>query len=98
MNIGAKIGYPAVMEQTAEECVELAQVCLKIARKLRGENPTPKRGADLINDFLEEFSDVMVCIDALDESGLIDHEKVAEMKEIKRERWERRIREAKGDA
>ena len=29
-------------EQLAEECNELAQACLKKARKLRGENYTPK--------------------------------------------------------
>ena len=26
---------PALFEQTAEECVELAHVCMKLARKLR---------------------------------------------------------------
>lgn len=37
-----KIGEPAVLEQLAEECTELAQSALKLARKIRGENPTPK--------------------------------------------------------
>ena len=37
-----KIGEPAVLEQLAEECSELAQAALKYARKQRGENPTPK--------------------------------------------------------
>ena len=35
------VGEAAVLEQTAEECAELAHACLKMARKLRGENPTP---------------------------------------------------------
>ena len=35
------IGLPAVLEQLAEECSELAQASLKYARLLRGENPTP---------------------------------------------------------
>ena len=37
-----QIGECAVLEQLAEECVELAQAALKLARKKRGENPTPK--------------------------------------------------------
>ena len=36
------IGLPAMLEQLAEECSELAQASLKYARLLRGENPTPK--------------------------------------------------------
>lgn len=35
------IGLPAVLEQCAEELAELTQAALKMARKLRGENPTP---------------------------------------------------------
>lgn len=35
------IGLPAVLEQCAEELAELTQASLKMARKLRGENPTP---------------------------------------------------------
>lgn len=41
-NIVDRIGLPALLEQTAEECTELAHACLKEARRLRGENPTPK--------------------------------------------------------
>lgn len=36
------IGKAALLEQTAEEASELSQACLKMARKIRGENPTPK--------------------------------------------------------
>lgn len=35
-------GEPALLEQLAEECSELAQAALKLARLERGENPTPK--------------------------------------------------------
>ncbi len=35
------IGEPAVYEQLAEECSELAKAALKMARILRNENPTP---------------------------------------------------------
>ena len=30
-----RIGKPAMLEQTAEECAELAHACLKEARRLR---------------------------------------------------------------
>ena len=42
MNIVETIGSAAVLEQLAEESAELAQAALKLARKLRGVNPTPK--------------------------------------------------------
>ena len=41
MDVIEVIGLPAVLEQTAEECAELNHACLKMARKLRGENYTP---------------------------------------------------------
>lgn len=37
-----KIGEAAALEQLAEECTELAQSALKLARKIRGENQPPK--------------------------------------------------------
>ena len=36
-----KIGTSAKLEQLAEEAAELSQAALKLARVLRGENPTP---------------------------------------------------------
>jgi NTP pyrophosphatase (non-canonical NTP hydrolase) len=56
-----KIGEPAMLEQLAEESVELAKACLKLARKLRGENPTPKSKAECQRELLEEFTDVIQC-------------------------------------
>ena len=41
-----EIGTAATYEMLAEECSELAQACLKYARILRGENPTPKTQAE----------------------------------------------------
>ena len=43
-----KIGIPAMLEQTAEECVELAHACLKLARYYRNENKV--YGNEEIND------------------------------------------------
>ena len=48
MKIIDEIGVPAMLEQLAEECSELAHASLKLARKIRGENPTPKDIPELI--------------------------------------------------
>ena len=71
MDITDKIGFPATLEQCAEECSELAQVCLKMARKLRDENPTPKSIEDIIENLNDETADVLVCIDELIKSGIL---------------------------
>lgn len=42
------IGTAALLEQLAEESAELAQAALKMARKLRNENPTTKSSGRLI--------------------------------------------------
>lgn len=60
-----KIGEAAMLEQTAEECSELAQACLKMARKLRGENPTPKSTKEIADNLAEEVADVLICLEEL---------------------------------
>lgn len=56
-----KIGLPAMLEQTAEECDELAKALLKKARKLRGENPTPLSMQEIDESITEEYTDVIQC-------------------------------------
>ena len=51
------IGLPAVLEQCAEELAELTQASLKMARKLRGENPTPVTHAQAAAHLHEELGD-----------------------------------------
>lgn len=63
-----KIGTPSMLEQTAEECSELAQACLKMARFMRGENPTTKKEYEITANLEEEMADVLICIDELYES------------------------------
>ena len=60
-----KIGEAAMLEQTAEECSELAQACLKMARKIRGENPTPKSAKEIADNLAEEVADVFICLQEL---------------------------------
>lgn len=59
------IPEPALYEQLAEECSELAQACLKKSRKLRGENFTPKTDEEINASILEEFTDVMLVSNTL---------------------------------
>lgn len=48
----------ALYEQLAEECTELSHACLKKARFLRGENPTPLSSSDIDDMLEEEYTDV----------------------------------------
>lgn len=89
------IGVPATLELCAEECVELAHAALKMARKLRGENPTPKSMDDILEDLTEELGDVQINIDKILEYGIVPKKDVDAVKEFKRKRWEERLREKK---
>ena len=56
------IGKPAMYELLAEECCELAQASLKMARILRDENPTPKTEKEVEAAIIEEATDVKLCL------------------------------------
>lgn len=86
MNILETIGEPAVLEQLAEECTELAQAALKLARILREENPTPVSRKEARDRLVDEKQDVMNCLYVHGNVGL-NYEKL--------KRWEDRIREDK---
>lgn len=56
-----QIGEPAMYEQMAEECTELAKAALKMARIIRNENPTPVTATEAQDAIIEEFNDVVIC-------------------------------------
>lgn len=56
-----QIGEPAMYEQLAEECTELAKAALKMARIIRNENPTPVTATEAQDAIIEEFNDVVIC-------------------------------------
>lgn len=60
-DIRHEVPYAALLEQTAEECVELAHALLKESRYYRGENPTPMDIFDIKAKINEEFTDVSLC-------------------------------------
>ena len=88
------LGEPALLEQLAEECSELAQAALKLARKERGENPTPKTLDECFEAIIEEMADVKLCIWVVESSRGFDLRCNCDRK---RERWAQRIREARGE-
>ena len=88
------IGKPALLEQTAEECVELAHACLKLARKMRGKNLTPKTEQECIDSLVEEMADVSICIEQIVfESNIISNEALESVEIQKYERMVKRIKE-----
>lgn len=95
MNVIDKIGVPALLEQTAEESVELAHACLKLARKIRKENPTPKTKEELCHNLNEEIADVRLCIDTMIDE-LVDVVSIVEIMNVtkyKDQRWKERLAE-----
>ena len=88
------IGEPALLEQTAEECQELAFACLKLARLLRGENKVYGRTeTELRESVEEEIADILVCYQELTEGGVIRDNKIAWWRAEKFRRMYRRIKE-----
>ena len=87
-----EIGEEAVLEQIAEEAAELAQAALKMARKKRGINPTPKTEDECLRGLLEEMADVEVALtEWLSNMSVGYIAQVNSMMEYKAERWEARV-------
>lgn len=57
--IRGNIPIPDLYEQLAEEAAELAQAANKMARVLRGTNPTPKSEEEVKKNLVEEYTDVV---------------------------------------
>lgn len=89
------IGEPALLEQTAEESIEFAHACQKLARKLRGENPTPVSIDECRRNVLSEWADVDVCVTELTEVPWWDDSFVSAVEDFKTNRWEARLNESR---
>ena len=96
MSIIETIGTEAVLEQLAEESAELAQAALKLARKIRGVNPTPKEEDECWDNLIEELADVQVCKEQLN-LGFGTWKVINDIAQEKTERWEERIAHADDD-
>lgn len=75
-------------EQLAEECNELGKAALKLARVLRGENPTPLTEEAARAKVIEEFTDVAQITGELD--LIIDVDQQDKKKRRFWERWEKK--------
>ncbi len=88
-----KIGKAAMLEQTAEECVELAKACLKYARYIRAENPTPKPFHEILANLEEETADVCICMNELSKAFIISDSNVQTWTQIKQNRIQERFKD-----
>lgn len=88
------LGEPALLEQLAEECSELAHAALKLARLERGNNPTPKTEEECVENLLEELGDVNLCMSVVEANRGIH---IRCLSVDKKARWAQRIREARGE-
>ena len=94
-----RIGKPALLEQTAEERAELAHACLKEARRLRGENPTPKSTPECWLAISEELTDLQLCMELLEGAGYgQDPVAAADQRAAKLLRWRDRLDKATVEA
>lgn len=95
MNIIKEIGAPAMLEQCAEECTELAHACLKMSRKMRDENPTPKTVQEISQNFVEEVADVSLCIKLLLDDLEVSPESIESWMMYKESRMKQRLADRK---
>ena len=83
--------------QLAEECAELGKAALKLARVLRGVNPTPVTREEAFQNLVEEMADVTLCMEVL---GLNTPELLyncGRIWEEKSARWMNRLKEGGGN-
>lgn len=85
------IGEPAMYEQMAEECTELAKAALKMARIIRNENPTPVTESEAYKNIIEEYTDVQTCAREL---GIESDPEIERRKEV---RFYERYKRMKGE-
>ena len=91
--VGEIIGLSALLEQTAEECNELAKACLKLSRKFRNENPTPLTFDEIADNLNEEIADISLCIEELRQAKVIDPQTIESIYAAKEKRWYERLKE-----
>lgn len=85
VNILSKIGEEAMWMQLAEECSELSQAALKMARIIHNTNPTPITHDEALRMVFEEYTDIVQCASYL--SLMLDYEQMKK----KETRWINRI-------
>lgn len=92
MNLVQDVPVAALFEQVAEEAAELAKAVLKLARIVRGENPTPVTRYEAMCMAVEELSDLTL---ACEVAGIAPDRQI-QVKKLKR--WAERLKEGGGNA
>lgn len=78
--------------QCIEECAELQQALSKLYRFYGNNRPANEFG-DISNNIQEEVADIMVAIDVLKHSGVINMTEVYQIANTKIKRWYNRLNE-----
>lgn len=86
--IKAAVPKADLYDQLAEEAAELAQAANKMARVLRGTNPTPKSELEAHTNLVEEYTDVKSVAESI-----LDIQPDWLVGEYKLYRWRKRLDE-----
>lgn len=84
-----KLGVEELLGRITEECGELVQAAQKYRRVLNGTTTVSLETA--IENLCEECADVVLCIDMLIRSGLVDEAEMHTIGRIKNDREYKRI-------
>ena len=85
------LGEDEILAQMAEEAAELAKACLKLRRVIMGNNPTPVTEEEAKEAMTEEWADLLLCKEMLNEAHQPNLEKVREWMNYKANRWALRL-------
>ena len=88
MKVTDYLTQKALLGQLAEECTELAHVCLKGVRYIEGDNPTPMSYDEFLAHLNEEMADVELCMKMI---TISDRQLIEETMRKKEERWLERL-------
>lgn len=84
--ISEALSQDEILYQLAEECSELAQAALKMARSNQGKAYKPRE--ECIDNLVEEIEDVKLCIDVLERKDGLSKRDYYREKKVNR--WYRR--------
>lgn len=85
------LGEDEILAQMAEEAAELAKACLKLRRAILGNNPTPVSEDEAMEAMTEEWADLLLCKEMLEEAHQPGPDKVRNWINYKANRWALRL-------
>lgn len=94
MEISTELPEEELLLQAAEESAELAMAAIKLIRIRHGINPSPVSESAAEANLLEEIADAKLCIEELSKKEGREMV-IAVIYANKKERWKRRLMEAK---